>query len=77
MGKYIYGLAITGNILLGDRFFDNATFLIVDQKIAGIASKDISFEAREQIFAEEKWILPGVLDSHVHCTNRCGNAGSI
>ncbi len=72
MSEHIYDLAITGNIFQGERFFNNATILITGHKIAGIVSSEINFKAREQIFAKEKWILPGGIDSHVHSLSNPG-----
>ncbi len=76
MSEQIYDLAITGSVLQGDRFIDEATLLIKSGKIAGITKASAEYATEKHIQAKGKMILPGAIDSHVHSLSYPGEGFS-
>ncbi len=66
MNDPVFDLAVTGNILLGDHVIEGGTVLVSGEKIAGIIGQGEGFQSKTHIQAEGKYILPGIIDSHVH-----------
>ena len=67
MSQHIFDLAITGNVLAGGDLIEGGTVLVEGEKISGILrSAGEGFQTREHIRAEGKYVLPGMIDSHVH-----------
>jgi allantoinase len=62
----LYDLAITGNIYFNGITIINGTILVAGERISCISDKTEGFKAKNHIDAREKWILPGVIDAHVH-----------
>lgn len=66
MNRPIFDLAVTGNILLGDQVIEGGTVLVSGEKIAGIIGQAEGFQSKTHVRAEGNYILPGIIDSHVH-----------
>jgi allantoinase len=66
LSEHIFDLAVTGNILFGESIVKNGTVLVDGEMISGVIHKDEGFRAKNHIHAEDKWVLPGAIDSHVH-----------
>jgi allantoinase len=62
----VFDLAVTGDIVLGNHVIDGGTVLVSGEKIAGIIGQAEGFQSKTHIRAEGKYILPGIIDSHVH-----------
>ncbi|MCL6457226.1 MAG: amidohydrolase family protein [Gorillibacterium sp.] len=63
-----YDLIIYGDVVLSDGVLAHAAVAVQNEKIVkiGLAS-EITESARRIIHAEGSYILPGVVDAHVHC----------
>ena len=66
MKTHLFDLAITGNILFEGQLVGGGTLLVDKGRISGIIDSAIHFEAKQHLHAEGKWVLPGVVDEHVH-----------
>lgn len=66
MSDHIFDLAVTGNVLFGADVIEGGTVLINGDRISGVISSTVRFQSRTHLRAEGKWVLPGVIDSHVH-----------
>ncbi|OGP87939.1 MAG: hypothetical protein A2156_01530 [Deltaproteobacteria bacterium RBG_16_48_10] len=72
MSGDFFDLALTGNILSGGHVIENGTVLLKGEKISGIIDRPDGIQARSHIRVQGKWILPGVIDSHVHSLSYSG-----
>ena len=68
----MFDLAVTGNILFGNHVIEGGTVLVRGEKISGILAHPESFQSKIHIRSEGKWILPGIIDSHVHSLSYSG-----
>jgi allantoinase len=66
MKTHLFDLAITGNILFEGQLVGRRTLLIDKGRVSGIIDSAIQVEAKQHLHAEGKWVLPGVVDEHVH-----------
>jgi len=66
LSEHVFDLAVTGNILYGSSLIDNGTILIKGEKISCISAKPDGFQTKIHINAQDKLVLPGAIDSHVH-----------
>lgn len=66
MSDQRFDLAITGDILLGSCVIRDGTILVRGERISSIRDKAEGFQSKTHIQAHGKWVLPGVIDSHVH-----------
>ena len=66
MNQRIFDIAITGNILFGNYVIEGGTVLVSGEKISAIVDKTEVFQSKIHIQANDKWVLPGIIDSHVH-----------
>ena len=66
MRPRLFDLAITGNILFEGQLVPGGTLLVKQGRVSGIIDSEIHFEANKHLHAEGKWVLPGVVDEHVH-----------
>jgi allantoinase len=66
MRNRVFDLSITGNILYGSHVIEGGTLLLEKEKISAITDNSRGFHSKNHIDANGKWILPGVIDSHVH-----------
>ena len=66
MRPRLFDLAITGNILFEEQFVPGGTLLVNQGRVSGIIDSAIHLEANRHLHAEGKWVLPGVIDEHVH-----------
>lgn len=67
MSTNIYDLLIQGNIVKSDAIIYDGVIAIKSGKITDIFNNLNSLEAKEIIKAKGSFILPGVIDAHVHC----------
>jgi allantoinase len=66
VNQHIFDLAITGNVLFGSHMIEGGTLLVNGERIFGIISNSKGIQSKTHIRADGKWVLPGVIDSHVH-----------
>lgn len=66
MSDQLFDLAITGDILLGGCVIRDGTILVRGERISSIRDNAEGFQSKTHIKAHGKWVLPGVIDSHVH-----------
>jgi allantoinase len=66
VNQHIFDLAITGNVLFGSQIIEGGTLLVNGERIFGIISHSKGIQSKTHIRADGKWVLPGVIDSHVH-----------
>lgn len=66
MNQHVFDLSITGNILFGTHVIEGGTIFVGKEKISAITDNPKGFHTKNHINANGKWILPGVIDSHVH-----------
>lgn len=66
MNQRIFDSAITGNILFGNRVIEGGTVLVSGEKISGVIDQAEGFQSKIHIRADGKYVLPGIIDSHVH-----------
>jgi allantoinase len=66
LNEPIFDLAITGNIVVGGQVIDGGTLLVSGERISAITDGLKGFRSNHHIRADGKWVLPGVIDSHVH-----------
>ena len=66
MNQHIFDLAVTGNILFGNHVIEGGTVLVTGEKISGIIGATEDFQSKTHIRADGKYVLPGIIDSHVH-----------
>ncbi len=64
--KKTFHMAVTGDIVLGDRVVHSGALLIDDGIIAAVADSLAGVRADSVIDAAGRLVLPGVIDSHVH-----------
>jgi dihydroorotase len=57
---------VNGRIVSGEKIISGG-ISVYNGKIIKIGKMDDLFEAREQIDVEQKFVLPGMIDVHVHC----------
>jgi len=68
----VFDLAVTGDILFGSHVIEGGTVLVSGEKISGIVDHTESFQSKTHIRSEGKWVLPGIIDSHVHSLSYSG-----
>ena len=56
----------TGNILLGGQWIEGGTLLVDGGRISGITDSSVHFQTKNHLHADGKWVLPGMVDGHVH-----------
>src|SRR5437868_4005349 len=61
-----YDLAVTGGLLVTPEGVRPGTLAVTGQRIAAILPPQAPFEASRIIEAGGKYVLPGLIDSHVH-----------
>lgn len=63
----MYDLIIHGNAVLPDRVLYGGAVAVQGGRIAAVLPSGAAAEAREVIDAGGKYVLPGLIDAHVHC----------
>ena len=76
MTAHIFDLAITGNILFEGQFVEGGTLLVDEGRVSGITNLSIPFQSKTHLRADGKWVLPGVVDGHVHSLSYPGEGFS-
>ena len=66
MSSHVFDLAVTGNILLGEQWIEGGTLLVDGGRISGITDSSVHFQTKNHLHADGKWVLPGMVDGHVH-----------
>ena len=66
MTAHLFDLSITGNILFEGRFIERGTLLVDEGRISGITDSSGPIQSRTHLRVDGKWVLPGVVDGHVH-----------
>lgn len=74
MTRHIFDLSITGNILFGKQIIEGGTLIVGRGQILGITDRSAKFQSKAHLDAREKWVLPGVIDSHVHSLSYPGES---
>jgi len=64
--QQVFDLAITGNILFGSHVIEGGTLLVNGEKVAGIVNDPKDIQSKTHIRVDGHWVLPGIIDSHVH-----------
>ena len=72
MSEHCHDLAISGNLLLGNHVIENGTVLVDGEQISCVSRRTDGFQSKNHIHALGKWVLPGVIDSHVHSLSHPG-----
>jgi allantoinase len=62
----IFDLAVTGNVVFGGRVIEGGTVLVKGEKVSGIIYHPGDLQIKTHLQASRKWVLPGIIDSHVH-----------
>ena len=76
MTAHLFDLAITGNILFEGQFVEGGTLLVDEGRVSGIIDSSIPFQSKTHLRADGKWVLPGVVDGHVHSLSYPGEGFS-
>jgi allantoinase len=72
LNQQTFDLAITGNILFGGQVIEGGTIFIDEGRVAAVADPSVRIESKIHLDARGKWVLPGVIDSHVHSLSYLG-----
>ena len=62
----MFDLAVKNGIIVTENTSFKGTLAIKDGKVGAILSPDQEFKAKETLDAEGRYILPGLIDAHVH-----------
>jgi allantoinase len=65
-----FDLLIKGGQVVLESGIQKVNIAIKSEKIAGIFSPDISIDSEELVNLDNEIVLPGVIDTHAHVTNR-------
>ena len=66
MKSETYDLAIHGRVVIGDYLLEDGVVLVNGETIAGLGRGIDNYQARKVLGGPRHWVLPGVIDSHVH-----------
>jgi allantoinase len=61
-----YDLAIHGRVVFGNYIIEDGVVLINGELIAGLGKGIANFQAKQILGSRKHWVLPGVIDAHVH-----------
>jgi dihydroorotase len=62
----LFDVRVGGGVIQTGAGAVEADLLVAGERIAAVVERDTSIPARDEIDARGKWILPGVVDLHVH-----------
>lgn len=72
MNRHVFDLSIIGNIVFGKQVIEGGTLLVDRSRVSGIAGPLEKLKSKTHVDARGKWVLPGVIDSHVHSWSYLG-----
>lgn len=65
--KKVVDLIIVGTLYVGGNLLDDGGLIVHEGKIVGVGSGAFLPPCRETLKIKGAWILPGMVDAHVHC----------